>query len=225
MSRLYLLLVSACFALITNVQASPTAAKTTANASAGDELVRPIQDRWAEIKYRYPAKQHADLYHDLASKAHQVSQSHPNTAAALIWEGIVVSSEAGAKGGLGGLSLAKDAKVLLEESLKLDEKALNGSAYTSLATLYAKVPGWPLGFGDKKKAEELFQKSLAANPDGIDPNYFYGEYLIEQDRVAQGRSHLEKALKAPARPGRELADQGRRQEIQALLNKTNEASR
>ena len=136
----------------------------------------------------------------------------------------MVSSEAGAKGGLSGLSLAKDARRLLEESLKLDEKALNGSAYTSLATLYAKVPGWPIGFGDKKKAEELFRKSLSANPDGIDANYFYGEYLIDQDRLGEGRAYLEKALKAPPRPGRELADQGRRQEIQALLGKTAEAA-
>ena len=187
------------------------------HAANGDDLIRPIQDRWAEIKYRQPAKQQAELYHELSEKARQISTANPNLAPALIWEGIVVSSEAGAKGGLGALSLAKDAKKLLEESLKLDEKALNGSAYTSLATLYAKVPGWPIGFGDKKKAEELFQKSLNANPDGIDPNYFYGEYLIDQDRVAQGRTYLEKALKAPSRPGREIADQGRRQEIQTLL--------
>lgn len=82
------------------------------------------------------------------------------------------------------------------------------------------MPRWPIGFGDKEKAEELFRKSLAINPSGIDPNFFYGEYLIEEDRVAEGRRYLEKALAAPARPGRELADQGRRQEIQALLNKT-----
>lgn len=198
---------------------------TAAQAASPEELIRPIQERWAEIKYRLPAKQHADRYHELSDQARQLSASHPNLAPALIWEGIVVSSEAGAKGGLGGLSLAKDARRLLEESLKLDEKALNGSAYTSLATLYAKVPGWPLGFGDKKKAEELFLKSLNANPDGIDPNYFYGEYLIDQDRVAQGRAYLEKALKAPPRPGRELADQGRRQEIQALLKQTAEVAR
>ncbi|HET6720594.1 MAG TPA: hypothetical protein VFH22_13145 [Rhodocyclaceae bacterium] len=196
-----------------------------AQAASPEELIRPIQERWAEIKYRLPAKQHADRYHELSDQARQLSASHPNLAPALIWEGIVVSSEAGAKGGLGGLSLAKDARRLLEESLKLDEKALNGSAYTSLATLYAKVPGWPLGFGDKKKAEELFLKSLNANPDGIDPNYFYGEYLIDQDHVAQGRAYLEKALKAPPRPGRELADQGRRQEIQALLKQTAEVAR
>ena len=98
---------------------------------------------------------------------------------------------------------------------------MNGSAYTSLATLYAKVPGWPIGFGDKKRAEELFKKSLAINPSGIDPNFFYAEYLIDHDRVAEGRNYLETALKAPPRPGRELADSGRRQEIQALLNKIN----
>ena len=140
-----------------------------AQAAPSDELIRPIQDRWAEIKYRSPAKQQADLYNELSEKVRQISAANPNFPPALIWEGIVVSSEAGARGGLGGLSLAKDAKKVLEESLKLDEKALSGSAYTSLAALYAKVPGWPLGFGDKKKAEELFLKSLNANPDGIDP--------------------------------------------------------
>ena len=190
-------------------------------AATADDLIRPIQEQWAEIKYRQPEKQQAELYHALAQKAHKISEANPNLAEAFIWEGIVVSSEAGARGGLGALSLAKEARRLLEESIKLDEKALNGSAYTSLATLYAKVPGWPLGFGDNKRAEELFRKSLAINPTGIDQNYFYAEYLIDHDRVAEGRTHLETALKAPARPGRELADSGRRQEIQALLNKIN----
>ncbi len=193
---------------------------TLIHAAPGDELIRPIQDRWAEIKYRQPEDRQADLYRDLAAQAKQLSRNNPNLAAALIWEAIVVSSEAGVRGGLGGLSLAKEARALLEESLKLDEKSLNGSAYTSLATLYAKVPRWPLGFGDKEKAEALFKKSLAVNPDGIDPNFFYGEYLIDQDRVAEGRRYLEKALVAPPRPGRELADQGRRQEARALLAKT-----
>ncbi len=193
---------------------------TLVHAAPGDELIRPIQDRWAEIKYRQPEDRQADLYRDLAAQAKQLSRNNPNLAAALIWEAIVVSSEAGVRGGLGGLSLAKEARALLEESLKLDEKSLNGSAYTSLATLYAKVPRWPLGFGDKEKAEALFKKSLAVNPDGIDPNFFYGEYLIDQDRVAEGRRYLEKALVAPPRPGRELADQGRRQEARALLAKT-----
>jgi tetratricopeptide (TPR) repeat protein len=190
-----------------------------AQAARDDELVAPLQARWAEIKYRLPENQHADQYAALAKEAHAVSEANPNEPAVLIWEGIIVSSEAGARGGLGALSLAKKARKLLEESLKLDESAMNGSAYTSLGTLYAKVPRWPVGFGDKDRAEDMFRKALEINPQGIDANYFYGEYLVERKRVAEGRDHLERALAAPPRPGRELADEGRRVEIQALLDK------
>lgn len=188
-------------------------------AAPGDDLIRPIQEEWADIKYRQPAKQQPDLYRALAEKTRKLAEANPYSAEVLIWEGIVVSSEAGARGGLGALSLAKEARRLLEESLKLNEGALSGSAYTSLATLYAKAPGWPIAFGDDERAEQLFRKSLSINPTGIDPNFFYGEYLIDDGRVAEGRRHLETALKAPPRPGRELADQGRRREAQALLEK------
>ena len=189
------------------------------HAAMPEEIIKPIQDQWAEIKYRTPEKQQADQYQALAQKSRQLAEANPGMAEVLIWEGIVVSSEAGARSGLGALSLAKEARQRFEEALKINDKALHGSAYTSLATLYAKVPGWPIGFGDKAKAEEYFKKSLALNPDGIDPNFFYGEYLAERDRAQEARQYLEAALKAPPRPGREVADNGRRQEIKALLAK------
>jgi tetratricopeptide (TPR) repeat protein len=196
-----------------------------AHASTPEELIRPVQDQWAEIKYRQPAKQQAESYAKLAAQARKIVESNPRSAEALIWEGIVLSSEAGAQGGLGALGLAKQARQRLEDALALNDKALNGSVYTSLATLYAKVPSWPIGFGSDKKAEEYFRKSLAINPAGIDPNFFYAEYLADHDRISEARTHLEAALRAPARPGRELADSGRRQEIQALLAKINKESR
>ncbi len=190
-------------------------------AATLDEVIRPVQDQWAEIKYRVPEKQQADRYEQLAQKSRQLVDANPGVAEVLVWDGIVLSSEAGARGGLGALSLAKDAKQRFEEALRINDKALQGSAYTSLATLYAKVPGWPIGFGDKGKAETYFRKSLAINPDGIDPNFFYAEYLAERDRNAEARQLLEKALKAAPRPGRELADKGRREEIRALLERLN----
>jgi tetratricopeptide (TPR) repeat protein len=188
-------------------------------ALASDDMIKPIQDEWATIKYRQTEKLQAASYKVLAQKAHRLVEANPNSAQALIWEGIVLSSEAGASGGIGALALAKEARRLLEESIKLDEKALQGSAYTSLGALYAKVPRWPIGFGDKRKAEELLRKGLSINPQGIDPNFFYGEFLIDEGRGPEARSYLEAALRAPGRPGREVADQGRRQEVQALLAK------
>ena len=196
-----------------------------AQAVTPDDLIQPIQKRWAEIKYQVPEKQQAEQYQALAVESRKLADAHPGTPEILIWEGIVISSEAGARSGLGALSLAKEARARFDEALKLNDKALGGSAYTSLATLYAKVPGWPIGFGDKDKAEDFFKKSLVINPDGIDPHFFYGEYLLDRGRHAEARSHLEAALRAPARSGRELADNGRRKEVQALLEKLNKEAR
>jgi tetratricopeptide (TPR) repeat protein len=191
----------------------------TCFASNDDTLVRPLQDQWADIKYKQDAKQQTDSYQALAEQAHKLVESNPSKAEPLIWEGIALSSEAGAKGGLGALSLAKEAKLKFDQAIQLDNQALDGSAYTSLATLYAKVPGWPLGFGDKNKAEGLFKNALTLNPQGIDANFFYGEFLTDQGKTAEAIKHLDTALKAAPRPGRELADMGRRQEVEVLLKK------
>ena len=135
----------------------------------------------------------------------------------MIWEGIINSSWAGAIGGLGALGKVKSAKASLEEAMKLDPNALQGSAYTSLGTLYDQVPGWPIGFGDSDKADTLLRKALQVNPNGIDSNYFWADHLSRQKRYAEATAALEKARQAPPRPGRELADQGRRGDIDALL--------
>jgi len=211
--------------IIARIAIATLAMTSFAYAATPEELIRPIQDQWAEIKYKAPEKQQEEGYNKLAQQARKLVEQNPGVAEVLIWEGIVLSSEAGAKGGLGALGLAKEARAKLEEAMKLNDKALAGSAYTSLATLYAKVPGWPIGFGDKERAEEYFRKSLAINPNGIDPNFFYGEYLADRSRVGEAKPYLEAALKAPARPGRELADSGRRQEVQALLAKLNKENK
>ena len=60
-------------------------------------------------------------------------------------------------------------------------------------------------------------KALSLNPDSIDSNYFYGNYLISEKRYEQARRYLIKAQQAPARPDRPLADAGRQKEILEAL--------
>ena len=188
-------------------------------AAPVDDAVADLQRDWETIRYRTPSAQHAERFEALAGKAHKVVEAYPNRAEPLIWNGIIVSTLAGARGGLGALSLAKDAKAMYEQALKLNADALDGSAYNSLAVLYYKVPGWPVGFGDKARAKELLDRAVAINPKGIDPNYFYGEFLVETGKPAEAIGYLERSLAAPARPGREIADAGRREEAKALLDK------
>lgn len=185
---------------------------------ASETALQQLQQRWAEINYQLPAAQREAAFAKLAGEAEQALAREPDAAELLIWDGIIRSTWAGAKGGLGALGLAKQAKARFEQALALDPQALNGSAYTSLASLYYQVPGWPIGFGDDDKAAELFRQALAINPQGIDPNYFYAGFLIDQDRYAEARSALEKALAAPDRPGRAIADTGRRNEARKLLD-------
>lgn len=190
-----------------------------ATAAPVDDAVTQLQREWEVVRYQAAPAEREKRFEALAARAHQASLAHPGRSEPLVWEGIILSSLAGEKGGLGGLGLVKQAKALYETAIQLDASALEGSAYNSLGVLYYKVPGWPVGFGNKDKARELLQKALAINPKGIDPNFFYAEYLVETKQPEQAIAHLERALQAPPRPGRELADSGRREEVRALLEK------
>ncbi|RYY75755.1 MAG: hypothetical protein EOO52_08720 [Gammaproteobacteria bacterium] len=178
--------------------------------------IQKLQTRWAEIKYKTAKNEQEKSYAALAEEAEHLRNASTSSPY-LIWEAIIRSTYAGAKGGLGALDQVKQAKKLLEQSIKTDPSALNGSAYTSLGTLYYQVPGWPIGFGDEKQAKTMLLKGLSYNPDGIDSNYFYGDFLLKQKQYPEALAALEKALIAPPRPGRELADEGRKQEIAEKL--------
>lgn len=205
---------------IKNIMASSVAllALTASSGWAGvTEEISTLQKRWAEVNYQMEGEAQSEAFASLATEADAVVSRHPDNAAPLIWRGIIKSTYAGAKGGLGALSLAKSSKADLEAALTIDPQALHGSAYTSLGTLYCHVPGWPIGFGDDKKAEKLLLKALAINPDGIDSNYFYADYLIGKKRYQDARTYLLKAKTAAPRINRPLADAGRQKEISQAL--------
>ncbi len=184
---------------------------------AGEDGVAYLQQQWAIDNYNLSGKEQVNAFLELMDTADSMIAGNPDDAALYVWRGIIESTFAGVKGGLGALKYAKAARADFEKGISLDPEVLNGSAYTSLGTLYFKVPGWPIGFGDDDKAEELLKKGLALNPQGIDPNYFYAEFLFEAGHYAQSREHLMRALAADPRPGREVADNGRRKEAREVL--------
>ena len=196
------------------------AAVAAAGPCRADETgdIASLQTRWAQVKYQTPAKAQEAAFAALAADAQTLHAAHPDAPAYAVWEGIIRATYAGAKGGLGALGEAKKAKVLFEEAIERDPAA--SAAYTSLGSLYYQVPGWPVGFGDDDKARDLLQRGLQLDPDGIDANFFYGDYLLEDGDYKGALVAFEKALTAPARPGRALADAGRRSEIEKKIEKT-----
>jgi len=189
------------------------------DASLTTEL-SDIQQGWDQANYQSAdTEEKKRQLEALSARSEALARKYPRRAEPLVWEGIVLSTYAGAKGGLGALSLAKKSRDCLLEATRIDPAALKGSAFTSLGALYYKVPGWPVGFGDEEKATDFLNKALAFNPDGMDPNYFVGELLFEQGEYARSLQHLQKALAAPPRPDRPVADAGRRAEIDTLVAK------
>lgn len=188
-----------------------------------ESAVGQLQREWETIRYQKAASDREKWFEGLATKAHMVSETYEGRAEPLIWEGIVLGSLAEQKGGLSALPLLKQARSRFEQALQINDQALEGSAYTGLGVLYYKAPGWPLSFGDKAQARALLTKALSLQPRGLDPNYFYAEYLVESRQQAQALPYLQKALSAPDDPGRPLTNAARRQEARALLDRIRQA--
>lgn len=205
--------------------ASAAAAEPPATASADPALEQEIahlEHEWAHISYQIPdSDDRFDQLGALATEAAAVAQRYPNRAEPLIWNGIITSEQAAEASVFTALDYAEDAKDLFERALQVDANALHGASQMSLGTLYYRVPGSPIGFGDNEKARAYLEQAMAMDPDGLDANYFYGDFLMEQDEYAKAQSVLSHALQAPIDPNRPVWEAGRRGEVQALLDKAN----
>ena len=94
--------------------AGSLSAAAPANPAFDAELLS-IQQAWARVNYEMPAgDERAKAFEALEKRAENFTHQNPARPEALIWEGIIESSYAGAKGGLGALSLCKEARGNLE---------------------------------------------------------------------------------------------------------------
>lgn len=188
-----------------------------AMGAPGPKSAQQLEMRWAQINYHLPVPQQEPAFARLARDAKSAVKKKPRSAELLAWNGIILMTWAGVKGGPAALDLVKQARILLEQAISIDPKLMDGAAHANLACLYYQVPGWPLAFGDKKKAEELLEQALALSPNGIAPNFFYGDFLFRQGRYDESIKALEKVLAAAPRPGHEFTENGRREEAAKLL--------
>jgi len=185
---------------------------------AMDAQVNRIDNQWAHIKYQVrDANQQFSELQALAQQAAEVAARYPNKAEPLLWQGIVTSEEAADASMFRKMGFARAARAIFDRAKAINPKAGNGGVLMSLGVLYYRVPGFPIGFGDSKKAKAFLDAALALDPNGLDSNFFYGDFLNAQGDKNGAKAHLLRALKAPANPARPVWDAGRRAEARALL--------
>ncbi|MGR9085572.1 MAG: hypothetical protein ACU841_00680 [Gammaproteobacteria bacterium] len=181
--------------------------------------IQQIESEWALIYYQTPEKKQEEAYQRLLVKAIELEKQFPNRAEPLFWQAVLKSNRAAHQDALDALNSIKEARNLLLKAIHIDPKTMDGSAYVTLGTLYYMVPKWPIAFGDNEKAKDLLKTALTINPDGIDTNYFFGEYLLTTGKYGEAVRYLEKAANAPARKEQLFADNQLKTEARIALKK------
>ena len=180
---------------------------------------------WEHVKFQVENRDEQEKQMAvLAEHAADIEQRYKGRPEATIWVGIITSEQSSMASENGSplkaLGLAKRARDILEKVEKIDPVTLDAGAPTSLGVLYYRVPGFPIGFGDKSKARHYLQEAITNAPNGLDANYFYGDFLYEQHEYPAVAEVLKRALTLPAHPDRPIWDRSRRIVIQELLAKT-----
>ncbi len=65
----------------------------------------------------------------------------------------------------------------------------------------------------------MFRRALSIRPQGIDVNYYYADFLDDEDRHDEAREHARRALVGQAREARRASDETLREEARALLER------
>jgi len=196
---------------------------TNAMADMSSDIMA-IKHNWAIAKYQTAKNKQEVAFEKLLTQAQAATQAYKDKAEPKIWLAITLSTTADAVGGFSALSNVKKAHAVLNEAESTLQQenpgnieSLKESIYVTLGALYYNVPGWPIAFGNDDKAKTYLKKALATNPNGIDPNFFYGSFLLEQGNASEAVKYLNKALLAPKRENRPLADKGRIEEATLKL--------
>lgn len=179
-----------------------------------------IESQWANIYHKESDAQQRAHYPALLKKTLTFQKKRPESVELMIWQAIILATNAAFEPPFAALESLDDAKALLESAIQKKPNALGGAAYVTLGTLYYLAPGWPISFGNQDKAEQLLKKSIEINPKSIDSNYFYADYLLSKDKIGEAAKYFKLALSAPIRPEQQYADSQLKKEAQIALKNT-----
>jgi tetratricopeptide (TPR) repeat protein len=197
-------------------------ARASEDTSLKSELLRLAQD-WEYVKLQVIDRGGQERKMAvLALRAGKIAQQYENIPDPIVWVGIITSEQASLANENGSplkaFELAKRARDILEMVEKTDPAAMDAGAPTALGLLYDQVPGFPIGFGDKVKARFYLQEAVRYAPNGLDANYFYGDFLYRNGEQAEAVKVLQHALTLPELSNRPTWDRSRRVEIRKILS-------
>lgn len=182
--------------------------------------LKNIETEWASVYYSTPKSKQGPAYVQLLDKTANLARQYPNAAEPIFWQAVLTATFADHQDAFSALDAIHEARDLLIKAIKINPETMGGSAYVTLGTLYYMAPKWPISFGDDDAAKHMLETALEINPDGIDANYFYGEFMLLHNKLNDAAIFFERAATAPARAEQLYADNQLKTEARLALKNT-----
>ena len=186
------------------------------------KIIQEVKDEWETTFYTLPQDQQEPILKTLSMKADTLIQQYPDAAEAYLVAGLIQCSLAANEGGFSALGRVKKARQFVLQAMDKNPLAMDGSGYVILGNLYYRLPGWPISFGDNKVARSYLETAIRLYPEGLDANYFYGDFLLDEGNPAAALPYLEKADRAPVRALSRLSDLKLKEELKVSIKSARE---
>lgn len=179
-----------------------------------------LEQRWAICQYQTsPAPQQLTCFKHLIKQIKQLQAQKKNDLTLQLLLAINLASLASVDNAPSPLKLIREAKDLAENVIKIKPDTLHSASYVILGALYYRAPGWPISFGNNKKAEKYLKKAITIHPNNLTTLYFFADFLAQQGKKEQALNYLNRALTLRIPSTHKIADQGRKKDIKALLDR------
>ena len=188
---------------------------------AAADTVGGIAAAWADVKYGPADAPNRRQAAEAIERDAVALLAQQDTPAVRVWLANALCLTAEILHSTKSLAKVREARDVLLAAEQVSPE--NPAVLVLLGSLHYEVPGWPIGFGDRKKAQAYLSRALAADPAGRDPNYFMGDFMLQTGHPREAIAYLEKALAAPQQD--DPIDRGRRAEITADLAKAKTKTR
>jgi tetratricopeptide (TPR) repeat protein len=183
------------------------------------DSLKDIELEWAKVYYEQPKQKQQAAYPVLLDKMQQLAKLDPNDAGVIYWTALIKASYAAHQNPVDALAAIHEVRDLLIKAIAINPKVMNGAAYVVLGTLYDKVPHWPIAFGDDATAKKMLQTALEISPNGVESNYFYGEFLLNHDDSQAASNYFKKAIAVPVRSEQPYPDNQLKHKAEIMLDK------
>ena len=204
-----------------NPASARKAAEIWAAELAGDP--RAFDAAWKLARACYwlgshaPAKERRGFLERGLAAGRQATQIAPNRAEGYFWMAADMGTLAESFGLRAGLKYRTPVREALETVLKIDPAYMQGSADRVLGRWYFRVPR--LFGGSMKRAEQHLRASLNYDDTNTVSHFFLAEVLIEQDRIAEARTELQRVIDVPLSVEWAPEDREYKQKARTLLDR------